>query len=110
MDDSKYIVRKWCNKLKDKNIVFLQEIKVVCFQASCINKFLWYKDLGSHYEHEKGKGEVAMLVGPKWADSILQHGCSRCQMTLWVTLKAREDIIGMCNIYALNDYKDRIVL
>ena len=39
MADRKYIVRKWCNKLKDKDIVYLQEIKVVGFQASCINIF-----------------------------------------------------------------------
>ena len=90
MADRKYIVRKWCNKLKDKDIVCLQEIRVVGFQASCINKFLWDKALGFHSEHEKGKVEMAMLVGPKWVDSILQHGCSRCQRALWVTLKAGE--------------------
>ena len=75
MTDRKYIVRKWCNKLKDKDIVCLQEIKVVIFQASCINNFFGDKPLGFHSEHEKGKGGVAMLVRPKWADSILQHGC-----------------------------------
>ena len=46
MADRKYIVGKWCTKLKDKDIVYLQEIKVVGFQASYINKFLWDKALG----------------------------------------------------------------
>ena len=110
MADRKYIVRKWCNKLKDKDIVCLQEIKVVSFQDSCINNFSWDKALGFHSKHEKGKGGVAILVGPKWADSILQHGCSRCQRALWVTFKYEEDIIGVCNIYALNDYRERVVI
>ena len=71
MADRKYIVRKWCNKLKDKDIVCLQEIKVVSFQSSYINKKLWDEALGFHSEHEKGKGGVTMLVELKWVDSIL---------------------------------------
>ena len=110
MNDRKYIVRKWCNKLRDKDTVCLQETKVFNFQASCINKFLWDKAIGFHSEHEKGKGGMEMLVGPKWADSIVQHGCSRCQRALWVTFKTGEDIIGISNICAPNDYKERIVL
>ena len=51
-----------------------------------------------------------MLVRPKWVDSILQHGCSGCQRALWATFKTGEDIIGICNIYARNDYKERIAL
>ena len=103
MTGRKYIVRKWCNKLKDKDIVCLQEIKVVNFQASCINKILWDKAIGFHSEHEKGKSRVAILTRPNWAESILQHGCSRCQRELWVTFKYEEDIKGVCNIYAPND-------
>lgn len=29
MFDKKYLVRKWCNSLKNKDIIFLQEIKLV---------------------------------------------------------------------------------
>ena len=64
MTDRRYIVRKWCNKLRDKDIVCLQEIKVVDFQASYINKFLWDKAIGFHSKHEKFKGGMAMLMGP----------------------------------------------
>ena len=62
--DRRYIIRKWCNKLRDKDIVCLQEIKVVDFQASYINKFLWDKAIGFHSEHEKVKGGMAILMGP----------------------------------------------
>ena len=33
MPDGLLLVRRWCNKLKDKDIICLQEIKVVGFQA-----------------------------------------------------------------------------
>lgn len=65
MLDRKYLARIWCNKLKDKDFIFLQVIKVVGFQAYYILKFLWDKSVGFHSNHKRGKGEVAILINPK---------------------------------------------
>jgi exonuclease III len=78
MGERKYLVRKWCNNLPTKDIACLQEIKAIGFQAVCMSKFLWDKATSFHSEHDKGKGGVVILVGPKWAENILQHGCSPC--------------------------------
>ena len=43
MSDRKYMVRKWCNSLKAKKNICLQEIKIVGFQAYTILKFIWDK-------------------------------------------------------------------
>ena len=64
MADRKYIVRKWCNKLKDKDIVCLQEIKLVSFQASCINNFLCDKIQGFILRMRKEKGEWQCQLDP----------------------------------------------
>ena len=78
MPDRKFLVRRWCNKLKDKDIICLQEIKVVGFQAYSMMKFLWDKAIGFHSNHERGKGGVALLIHPKWESYIDSHGCSEC--------------------------------
>lgn len=70
MSKRKYLVRNWCNQIKDKDIICLQEIKVTGFQASCMVRFVWDKAIGFHSNHKTGKGGVAILVGPKWVDAI----------------------------------------
>ena len=41
MLDRKYIARRWCNNIKGKYIVFLQEIKANGYQAFNTLKFIW---------------------------------------------------------------------
>ena len=61
MPDRKYLVRRWCNRLDTKDIICLQEIKVVGFQDHSILKFLWDKAVVFNSNHERGKGGVAIL-------------------------------------------------
>ena len=107
MPDRKFLVRRWCNKLKDKDIICLQEIKVVGFQAYSMMKFLWDKAIGFHSNHERGKGGVAFLIHPKWESYIDSHGCSECQRVIWVVIKQGESVFGVCNVYASNNYRER---
>ena len=106
MSDRKYVVRKWCNNLKLKDIICLQEIKIVSFQAYTILKFIWDQSIGFHSNHNKGKGGLAIMVSPIWADKIIANGSSSCHRALWVMFKHNEVLIGVCNIYAPNDYRD----
>lgn len=110
MPDRKYLVRRWCNRLDTKDIICLQEIKVVGFQAHSILKFLWDKAVGFHSNHERGKGGVAILVNPKWESHIVEHGYSPCQRIIWVSLKRDEIVYGICNVYASNNYRERAEL
>ena len=107
MPNRKYLVRRWCNKLKDKDFICLQEIKVVGFQAYSILKFLWDKSIGFHSNHERGKGGVAILICPKWESFIVSHGCSMCQRVIWVIVKQGESFFSICNMCASNNYRER---
>ena len=61
MNDRKYIVRRWCNYLKSKDFICLQEIKVAGFQAHTILKMLWDQATTFYSNHERGKGELLFL-------------------------------------------------
>ena len=63
MSNRKYLVKKQCDNLKDKDIVCLQEIKIVGFQAYTILKFIWDQSIGFYSNHLRGKGDNAILVG-----------------------------------------------
>lgn len=95
MSDRKYMVRKWCNNLKEKDIICLQEIKVVGFQAYTSMKFIWDRAIGFHSNHLRGRGGTAILVGPRWADKINSNGSSPCHRALWVTFKHKDILIGV---------------
>lgn len=107
MPNRKYVVRKWCSSIKEKDIIYLQEIKKVGFHAYTMLKFLWGQAIGFHSNHDRGKGGTAILVGPKWADKIIANVVSPCQRALWITFKDKDCVFGICNIYATNDYRDR---
>lgn len=55
MGNRKYIVRDWCRKLKGKDIICLQEIKVIGFQAPNTMKFIWNQAMCFVTDHERGK-------------------------------------------------------
>ena len=65
MPNRKFLVRRWCNKLKDKDIICLKEIKVVRFQAYSMMEFLWDKAIGFHSNHERWKGGIGFAYSPK---------------------------------------------
>lgn len=94
MSDRKYVVRKWCNSIKEKDIIYLQEIKVVGFQAYTMLRFLWDQAILFHSNHERAKGGTAIMVGPKWADKITANGFYPCQRALWVTFKEKDCVFG----------------
>ena len=104
------MVRKWCNSLKTKDIVCLQEIKIVGFQAYSILKFIWDKATGFYSNHLKGKGGNGILIGPLWADKITTNGSSPCHRALWIIFLHNNTSIGICNLYASNYYRERVTL
>lgn len=110
MSDRKYMVRKWGNNLKVKDIICLQEIKIVGFQVYTILKFIWDQSIGYYSNHPRGKGGIAILVGPQWAEKIISNNSSPCHRAMWVIFKHKDIFIGVCNIYAPNDYIDYVAL
>lgn len=57
--------------------------------------------------HVRGKGGLATLIGSQWDDKMINHGISPCHKTLWTTFNIEGQIVGIRNIYASNDYRER---
>lgn len=62
MPDRKYIVRIWCNKIINKDIIFLQKIKTTGYHAYNTLKFISDKASFLYLGHQTGKGGVAFLI------------------------------------------------
>lgn len=43
-------------------------------------------------------------------DRVVSHNYSPCHRAIWAIFKINGCNIGICNIYAPNDYRDRAVL
>ena len=107
MSDRKYIARRWCNSIKGKDIVCLQEIKANGYEAFNTLKFIWGNAKCFYSNHDKGKGGIATLINPNLEKMISVNGVSPCNRALWVIIECDEAEIGICNIYAPNDYRER---
>ena len=88
--DRKYVVRSWCNKLKHKNIICLQEIKTMGYHAYNTLKFIWDKATCFFSGHQRGKGGVALLISPCWMSNIIEHDFHPVIGLFGLTLKLRE--------------------
>lgn len=107
MPDRKYAIRSWCNKLKSKDIICLQEIKTIGYHAFNTLKFIWDKATCLYSGHQRGKGGVALLINLGWMSYIIEHNFSPSHRAIWVIFNINGVKVGICNIYAPNDYRAR---
>ena len=76
MSDRKYIVRRWCNSIKGKDIVCLQEIKANGYQAFNTLNFIWGNAKYFYSNHDRGKGGIATLINKNLEKMISVNGVS----------------------------------
>ena len=76
MSDRKYIARRWCNNIKVKDIVCLQEIKANGYQEFNTLKFIWANAKCFYSNHDRGKVGIATLINPNLEKMISVSGVS----------------------------------
>lgn len=60
--------------------------------------------------HQRGKGGVALLISPCWIEKLVSHNYSPYHRAIWAIVKINYSIVGICNIYVANDYRERATL
>lgn len=108
--DRKYILRRFLNLEKNKDFVFLQELKAVGFTLETNLNFFWGNSTQVTTKHDKGRGGVAILISHNWTQHLSGVGASPCNRVVWATFVKGDTRFGVCSMYAPNDYKERIVL
>ena len=88
----------------------MQEVKTLGFTLDSNLNFIWKDAINFCTNHERGRGEIALLISNKWEKHINNIECSPCQRAVWVTLQYDDKTFGVCVIYASNDPKERIEL
>ena len=76
--DRKVIVKNFMDSHAKTNILMLQEIKMVGFNLDTALNFIYKDSFKIVTNHTKGKGGVALLINPKWAQSITNFRISPC--------------------------------
>lgn len=106
MPNIKYMVRSWCNKLRNKDVICLQVIKVNEYHTFNILKFVWDKAKCLYLGYQRGKGGVVLLINPKWVEKIVSNFYSPCHRTIGEIFNINNTFVGIYNIYTSNDYRE----
>ncbi|XP_059076993.1 uncharacterized protein LOC131876187 [Cryptomeria japonica] len=108
--DKKQIVKRFLDSNKDLDFLMLQELKTINFTLDINLNFIWKDSIKIYSKHLGGKGGVGLLINPRWSNHITNKGCSPCNRAVWASINVDNTLIGVCSIYASNDYKERSAL